>query len=55
MRGSTRKRGRTWTAYWDLDADPQSGQRRQKSKGGFTTRKCRRGARASKAQIAGPP
>ena len=39
MRGSTRKRANTWTAYWDLSADMQSGGRRQKSKGGFRTQK----------------
>ncbi len=39
MRGSTRKRGRTWTAYWDTE-DPESGHRKQKSKGGFSTRKA---------------
>ena len=36
MRGSTRKRGNTWTAYWFVtDAD---GERRQRSKGGFARR-----------------
>ncbi len=39
MRGSTRKRGSTWTAYWDLPADPTSGKRHQASKGGFRTQK----------------
>src|SRR5436305_7092351 len=39
MRGSTRKRGTTWTAYWDLPADAASDGRRQKTKGGFRTRK----------------
>src|ERR1019366_4810561 len=39
MRGSTRKRGSTWTAYWDLSADVQTGSRRQASKGGFRTQK----------------
>jgi integrase len=38
MRGSTRKRGDTWTAYWDV-TDPVTGRRRQKTKGGFPTRK----------------
>jgi integrase len=38
MRGSTRKRGTTWTALWDHH-DPESGDRRQKSKGGFRTQK----------------
>lgn len=43
MRGSTRKRGSTWTAYWDAPAkvDPDTGAvvRAQKSKGGFRTQK----------------
>ena len=39
MRGSTRKRGSAWTAYWDLPADPATGKRRQASRGGFRTRK----------------
>ena len=39
MRGSTRKRGATWTCYWDLPADPTTGDRRQASKGGFRTQK----------------
>ncbi len=39
-RGSVRKRGSTWTIVLDVGADPVSGQRRQKSKGGFRTRKA---------------
>jgi hypothetical protein len=39
MRGSTRKRGSTWTAYWDLPPDVETGDRRQKSKGGFRRQK----------------
>jgi Arm DNA-binding domain len=38
MRGSTRKRGSTWTALWDA-YDPTTGSRRQKSRGGFRTQK----------------
>jgi integrase len=34
MRGSTRKRGSTWTALWDV-TNPTTGGRQQKSKGGF--------------------
>jgi integrase len=34
MRGSTRKRGKTWTAYWFV-ADPETVEQRQTSKGGF--------------------
>lgn len=43
MRGSTRKRGKTWTAYYDgpPNLDPESGTvvRQQRSKGGFRTQK----------------
>ena len=38
MRGFTRKRGGTWTAYWDA-CDAETGGRRQKSKGGFARQK----------------
>lgn len=38
MKGSTRKRGKTWTAYWWV-TDPATGDRRQDSKGGFRTKK----------------
>lgn len=38
MRGSTRKRGTTWTCYWDV-INPSTGDRQQKSKGGFTRQK----------------
>jgi len=40
MRGSTRKRGGTWTAYWDGPADPETSNRKQRSKGGFRTQKA---------------
>jgi integrase len=36
MRGSTIKRGSTWTAYWST-TDSATGKRRQHSKGGFRT------------------
>lgn len=39
MRGSTRKRGSSWTALWS-DQDAQTGKRRQRSQGGFPTRKA---------------
>ena len=39
MRGSTHKRGTTWTALWDA-SDIETGERRQRSKGGFGTRKA---------------
>lgn len=38
MKGSTIKRGNTWTAYW-FTTDPATGKRRQHSKGGFRTQK----------------
>jgi integrase len=38
LRGSTRKRGSTWTAYWDA-TDPTTGRRQQKSRGGFKRQK----------------
>jgi hypothetical protein len=38
MRGSTRKRGATWTCYWNV-TDGQTGERKQRSKGGFRTQK----------------
>ncbi len=38
MRGSTRKRGSTWTALWDAQ-DLSTGKRKQKFKGGFRTQK----------------
>ena len=41
MRGSTLRRGSTWTAYWS-SVDPASGKRRQHSKGGFRTQKAAR-------------
>jgi len=47
MRGSTRRRGSTWTAYWDT-ADVETGKRRQKSKGGFRTQ---RGAQQHLASV----
>lgn len=39
-RGSVRKRGSTWTVVLDVARDPVTGRRRQKSKGGFRTRKA---------------
>lgn len=38
MKGSTIKRGNTWTAYWST-TDPATGKRRQHSKGGFRIQK----------------
>lgn len=39
MRGHVRKRGETWQYTVELDNDPSTGKRRQKSKGGFKTKK----------------
>ncbi len=38
MRGGTRKRGDTWTWYFDA-VDPVTGKRRQRSKGGFRSKR----------------
>jgi integrase len=38
MRGSTRKRGKSWTCYWDTV--DENGDRRQRTKGGFPTQKA---------------
>jgi integrase len=39
MRGSVRKRGSTWTWYLSIEPDPVTGKRRQRSKGGFRTKR----------------
>ena len=39
MRGSVKKRGRTYTYVVDIGSDPLTGKRRQRTKGGFRTRK----------------
>jgi integrase len=41
MRGSTIRRGSTWTAYW-FTTNPATGKRQQHSKGGFKTQKAAR-------------
>jgi len=38
MRGSIRKRGASYTAYWFVNGP--DGERRQRSKGGFRTKKA---------------
>jgi hypothetical protein len=38
MKGSTIKRGNTWTSYW-FTTDPATGKRKQHSKGGFRIQK----------------
>jgi hypothetical protein len=39
MRGSIRKRGSTYTYILDMPPDPVTGKRRQKTKGGFRTKR----------------
>ena len=38
MRGSTYKRGKTWTVVYDEGTDPVTGKRRQRSRSGFRTK-----------------
>src|SRR5215208_3660290 len=40
MRGAVYKRGSTWTWHFDIDADPLTGRRRQRTKGGYKTKKA---------------
>src|SRR5512132_453796 len=40
MRGAVYKRGSTWTWHFDIDPDPLTGRRRQRTKGGYKTRKA---------------
>ncbi|MGZ6977429.1 MAG: Arm DNA-binding domain-containing protein, partial [Acidimicrobiia bacterium] len=40
MRGHVHKRGKTWTYVLDCGRDPATGRRRQRTKGGFRTRKA---------------
>jgi integrase len=42
MRGHVRKRGNTWSYVIDVGTDPATGRRRQRTKGGFPTRKAPR-------------
>jgi hypothetical protein len=39
MRGSIRKRGSTYTYWLDIGPDPATGKRRQRTKGGFRTKR----------------
>jgi hypothetical protein len=39
MRGSIRKRGSTYTYWLDIGSDPVTGKRRQRTKGGFRTKR----------------
>src|SRR5512132_2164297 len=38
MRGAVYKRGSTWTWHFDIDPDPLTGRRRQRTKGGYHTK-----------------
>jgi integrase len=40
MRGAVYKRGSTWTWHFDVDPDPLSGRRRQRTRGGYPTKKA---------------
>ena len=40
MRGAVYKRGFTWTWHFDIDPDPLTGRRRQRTKGGYQTKKA---------------
>jgi integrase len=40
MRGAVYKRGSTWTWHFDVDPDPLTGRRRQRTKGGYPTKKA---------------
>jgi hypothetical protein len=40
MRGAVYKRGSTWTWHFDVDPDPLTGRRRQRTKGGYQTKKA---------------
>jgi hypothetical protein len=40
MRGAVYKRGSTWTWHFDIDPDPLTGRRRQRTKGGYQTKKA---------------
>jgi integrase len=40
MRGAVYKRGATWTWHFDVDPDPLTGHRRQRTKGGYQTKKA---------------
>jgi hypothetical protein len=39
MRGSIRRRGSTYTYWLDIGPDPVTGKRRQRTKGGFATKR----------------
>src|SRR5918995_4208907 len=46
MRGAVYKRGSTWTWHFDIDPDPLTGRRRQRTKGGYQTKKAAKQALA---------
>jgi integrase len=54
MRGSIRKRGTTYTYWLDVGPDPVTGKRRQRTKGGFRTkRECQAALNAAIAAVQG--
>ena len=40
MKGHVSRRGKTWAYWFDIDPDPLTGKRRQRTKSGFTTEKA---------------
>jgi integrase len=54
MRGSIRKRGSTYTYWLDIGRDPATGKRRQRTKGGFRTkRECQAALNEAIAAVQG--
>ena len=54
MRGAVYKRGSTWTWHFDIDPDPLTGRRRQRTKGGYQTKKAAEQALADGAPVGSP-
>ena len=50
MRGHVHKRGQTWTYVVDGGRDPATGRRRQRTKGGFRTKRLAEEARSAALQ-----
>jgi hypothetical protein len=40
MRGAVYRRGSTWTWHFDVDPDALTGRRRQRTKGGYKTKRA---------------
>jgi hypothetical protein len=54
MRGSIKKRGSTYTYVIDIGPDPLTGKRRQRTKGGFRTRKSASRPSTMSLRLRGP-